>query len=487
MADSIVSKTKNGMIWNSLEKGGLQVISFVFNIILARLLTPSDYGTVGLLTIFLTFSNVFIDSGFPRALIQKQDRSEKDFSTTFIFNIFVSAIIYTLLFFASPAIARFYNKPELVSLQRVLFLVIILQSLTMVQNTKLQIDIDFKKICIITLLSVIISGSLGVFFAYKGFGVWALVIQNVSRNLVNLIMYWTLCHWIPKTGFSWESFKSLFSFGSKLLLSSFIVTTVNNIKNLVIGKAYSPEELGFYTRGQQFPDLVSGTLSSVLNTATFPLLSSLQKEKENLVSVFRRLICFSSLLAFPCMAGMALLSKNIVLVLLGEKWLPCAFFLTCISLEYLFRPLNILNMNILNAIGRSDLFLKVDLIKIPLDIILMAATLPFGVRVFALVGAIYAFIPFCINAFLIGKLYGFGPLRQLICAWKGILSTMIMSVILIFLNAALHFNESLKLLFLIFTGVVVYYLSLKILKESELISIEKKLFQKFRKQPDENS
>lgn len=485
MADNLIKKTKIGMIWNAFEKGGIQVISFIFNIILARLLTPSDYGTVGLLTIFLTFSNVFIDSGFPRALIQKLDRTEEDFSTTFIFNIVVSCIIYCILFLCSPAIANFYERPELVSLQRILFLVIILQSLTLVQNTKLQINVDFKRVCIITLLSVTISGILGIVFAYKGYGVWALVIQNVSRNLVMLVLYWLFCRWVPKTGFSWKSFKSLFGYGSKLLLSGFIVTTVNNIKNLVIGKVYSPEELGFYSRGQQFPELVSGTLTSVLNTATFPLLSSLQKQKDDLVFIFRRIISITSLLAFPCMAGMALLSKNIVIVLLGEKWLPCAFFLTCISLEYVFRPLNVLNMNILNAIGRSDLFLKIDLIKIPLDVILMACTLPLGVKVFALAGAIYAFIPFCINACLIGKLYGFGPLKQLLCVWKGIVSTLVMSISLYVLNKVLNLSEVLKLFILVLLGIIIYYFSLKILKEKELIVMEEKFLRNLKKDKNE--
>ena len=265
-------KTKIGIIWNILEKVAVQGIGFILNIILARLLTPNDYGIVGMITIFLTFSNVFIDSGFSRALIQKQDRTENDYSTVLIFNIVISIIIYIILFFASPAIAQFYKTPELLQLQRVFFLVIILNSLTVVQNAQLQINVDFKHIAIINSVSVIISGIIAIIAAYNGLGPFALVIQTLSKALISAIMFWIIGEWMPKTGFSKKSFKNLFGFGSKLLVSGLLSTTITNVYNLVIGKVYNPASLGYYTRAQQFPEITSGTIASVLNTTTFPLM-----------------------------------------------------------------------------------------------------------------------------------------------------------------------------------------------------------------------
>ena len=324
-------KTKIGIVWNIIEKFAVQGIGFLLNIILARLLTPHDYGIVGMLTIFLTFSNIFIDSGFSRALIQKQNRTEKDYSTVLIFNFTISIFIYIILFFASPVIAQFYKTPELINLQRIFFVVIILNSLTVVQNAQLQINIDFKNIAIVNSISVIISGIIAIIAAYKGLGPLALVIQSLSKALVSVIMFWIIGKWVPKTGFSKKSFKNLFGFGSKLLFSGLLSTAITNINNLVIGKVYTPASLGYYTRAQQFPEITSGTIASVLNTTTFPLMSSLQNNKDELVNILRRLIKITAMIVFPAMIGLAVLSEPIILVLLGEKWLPTANLLFWIS------------------------------------------------------------------------------------------------------------------------------------------------------------
>lgn len=471
---NLKQKTKIGIFWNIIEKIAVQGVGFVLNIILARLLTPHDYGIVGMLTIFLTFSNVFVDSGFSRALIQKQDRTEIDYSTTLIFNIVISVALYLILFFASPAISKFYKIPELLNLQRVLFLVVILNSLTVVQNAKLQINVDFKSIAIINSATVILSGLIAIIAAYNGLGVWALVIQSLSKSLISIIMFWVIGKWIPKTGFSKKSFANLFSFGSKLLFSGLLSTTITNVYNFIIGKVYSPSNLGYFTRAQQFPELTSGTIASVLNTTTFPLMSSLQNNKDELANVLRRLIKITAMFVFPAMIGLACLSKPIILVLLGEKWLPAADLLFWLSLSYIFTPLSILNMNVLNAIGRSDLFLKIDLIKVPFIILTIFITFPISLKVIVIGKAITAFLWFYINGFLIGKFYNFGAIKQLVVSWKYIISACIMGICVFFIDKFI-LSDLLSLVVGLFTGISIYILCLFFLKDSEFFSLIKSI------------
>lgn len=472
--DNIKHKTKIGMVWNAFEKIAVQGISFILNIILARLLNPHDYGVIGMLTIFLTFSNVFVDSGFSRALIQKQNRNEYDFSTTLIFNVVVSCFLYLILFFASPAIASFYKTPELVSLQRVFFLVIILNSLTVVQNAQLQIKVDFKTIALINAITVIVSGSIAVLAAYKGLGAWALVIQTLSKSFVSALFFWIFCHWIPHTGFSKRSFRSLFGFGSKLLASGLLGTSITNINNLVIGKIYNTESLGFYTRAQQFPELTSGTLNSVLNTATFPMMATLQNDRVELVETFKHLIKITALLVFPAMVGLAVLSRPIIIVLLGEKWIPSCELLFWLALSAIFIPLSSLNLNLLNAIGRSDLFLKIDITKIPIIILTMAITFPISMRAVVIGKAATAFIYYAMNAYMIYRLYGFGVIKQLICCWKGIVATIIMGITVYFLCLFID-NAFLELIIGIFSGVLIYLFVLIILGEDEIKRLIRKV------------
>jgi O-antigen/teichoic acid export membrane protein len=466
---NIKQKTKIGMFWNAFEKVAVQGISFVLSIILARLLTPHDYGTIGMMIIFLAFSNVFVDSGFTRALIQKQDRTEEDFSTTLIFNIAVSCLLYAILFFAAPAIANFYETPELVVLQRVFFLVIILNSLTVVQNAKLQIKVDFKSIAIIHAVSTVISGGIAIYLAYKGAGAWALVGQSIIKSAVSALCFWITNKWIPKTRFSKTSFKRLFGFGSKLLACGLLSTTVTNIYNLIIGKIYNPASLGHYTRAQQFPELTVGTLGSVLNNATFPLMATLQNKSEELISTFGKLIKLSALVSFPAMVGLAILSEDIIMVLLGEKWMPAAELLFWLSLSYIFTPFSILNLNLLNAIGRSDLFMKIDFSKVPIIIVAMVITFPISLKAVVIGKVVTAFIFFYMNTFMVKRIYGFGAFKQLACVWKCIVATVIMAIAVwgcvYFIN-----NSFLSLIIGISIGIVIYMGTLAVLKEEECTS-----------------
>ncbi|MBQ3675422.1 MAG: lipopolysaccharide biosynthesis protein, partial [Campylobacter sp.] len=356
MQESIIQKTKFGILWNAFEKFGVQGLGFVFNVILARILSPNDYGLFALLIVFVSFCHVFVESGFTRALIQKQDRSEIDFSTAFIFNIAVAVVAYIILFIASPFIADFYDKPELENLAKVLFLLVILYSLNIVQIAKFQIDVNFKKIALINLVALIISGVVGIALAMSGFGVWALVLQLLLKQCIVIAMSWYYSQWRPRAEFSKVSFDRLFGFGIKLSLVGFIAMILANIYNLFIAKIYDTHQLGLYHQSEVVPTAVFGAVTSAIATATFPLLSALQNDKSELVRIFKRLIKITSLLTIPVMVGLAVISENFILVFLTDKWIAAAPLLFWFCLCYIFTPISTVNLNILPAIGRSDLF-----------------------------------------------------------------------------------------------------------------------------------
>lgn len=468
-------KTKIGMLWNAIERISVQGVSFIIGIILARLLTPDDYGTMGLMTVFISVSNVFVDSGFSKGLIQKIDRTEKDFTTTLIFNVMISCLVYIILFFSAPIIAKFYEKTELVKLSRVLFLTIILSSLTVVQSARLQIELNFKKIALINFISISISGVCGIFAAYVGFGVWALVFQKLIQYIILVILYFILGHWIPKTGFSMQSFKDLFSFGSKLLLTGLLSTTIANLNSLVIGKVYTSSSLGYYTRAEQFPQVTSGTLTSVLQQTTFPMMAAMQNDKKELLDTFKIILKYTALLSFPAMIGLALISKTLIVVLLSEKWLVASEYLFWLALSYIFTPLEVINLNLLNAIGRSDLNLKLDLIKTPLILLSMIITIPISLKAVVIGRVFFVLIYYCIDCYGSKKIFDFGPIKQILEVWKIIISSLIMGSGIYLFNI-LEFSDSiLKLIIQIIGGIIIYVLSLFAFKETTFLTYLKKI------------
>ena len=461
-----VRKTKFGILWNFIEKFSSQFLTLVINIILARLLTPHEYGTIGMLAIFLTFSNVFIDCGFSRALIQKQDRNETDYSTALFYNIIVSSLIYVILFIASPFIADFYKMPDLVSIERVFFLVLILNSLYLVQNVQLQIAVNFKRIALINTISQLLSGIIAIICAYKKLGVWALVIQTLSRSFICNILYWFLGKWLPCIKISLKSLKHLFNYGSKILVSGLLGNFADGLINMLIGKAYSPSDLGYYTRAQQFPEISAGTVASVLSTTTFPLLSSLQNNREEFRRIYVKLIKLVSLFIFPIMIGLAILSKQVILFLLGEKWLFASDLMFWLSLSYVFSPMNIVNTNVLNAIGRTDVYMKLSFIKIPFDLIIFLITYRISLQAVVISKALFSIVYFYINAFYSGKVYDFSPTKQLIVCWKYIISALIMGICVKTLTFLINSN-GLCILVSVLTGALIYGFLLFILKDEE--------------------
>ena len=428
---------------------------FVIGIILARLLLPSDFGLIGMLAIFIAISNVFIDGGFAKALIQKKECTDIDYSTAFVSNIVVALIIYVILFISAPWIAVFYKEPILTDLTRVLALNFVLGSFNIVQRARLMSNVDFKSLAKIRVASVIVGGIVGVVMAYTGLGVWALVGQTISATLLQIFVFPFFSKWKPSLRFSKDSFRRLFGFGSKLMITGAYSVIINNISTICIGRAYCSSQLGFYTRASQFSQLISFTVNDVLGTVTFPVLSHLQDDKEHMVSVYRKTLFLTALVIFPIMILCALLAKPIILILLTEKWLPCVVLMQWLFLARMFTPLSSVNMNILNAVGRSDLFMKLDFSKAPLIILTLVITIPISVEAICIGSFVNSFICFFINAYLPGRMFGYGAWQQ-IKDWKYIFLSLLIMTILVYTFIYFVDNSWLQLFVGSSIGIIAY-------------------------------
>jgi O-antigen/teichoic acid export membrane protein len=381
---------------------------------MARLLDPSDYGIIGMLAIFLAISQTFIDSGFSNALIHKQDRTEIDFSTVFYFNIVVGLFFYGLLFITAPFIAKFYHIPVLKNIARVIFINVLLNSFTVVQRAKLTILIDFKTQAKVSLLSVIVSGGVGIYLAYTGFGVWALVVQSVLGSGLNVILLWLFFHWKPLNIFSLSSFKQLFSFGSKLLASSLIYTLFVNITKILIGKFYQPVALGYYTRADSIAQFPSTNISGILQRVTYPILSSIQDNDERLMNIYRQYLRLTAFVIFPLMCGLAGVAHPFVLLVLSDKWKNIIPLLQIVCFSYMWSPIHIINLNVLQVKGRSDLFLRLEIIKAIINIITLIITIPRGIFVLCVGGLISTVICLLITMYYTEKVISIAVVKQIL-------------------------------------------------------------------------
>ena len=474
---SLKEKTLKGFFWNMLEKSSIQVSQLVLGILLARLLSPSDFGLIGMLVIFILIAELFAESGFSKALIQKQDRSEVDFSTVFYFNIGVSGLIYLGLFFSAPLIAQFYKTPELILLTRVMGLSVLINALVLVQKTKLVIDFDFKTLAKINFTSIFISGIISVLLAFSGWGVWALVAQSLIKAFIAAILFWYFGKWKPLRVFSKKSFKQLFSFGSKLLGAGLLAVISQNIYLIIIGRNFSASSLGFYTNAKKLSDTPSNFISSVIHTVSFPVLSSLQDNQDKMISVYRKLMKMTGFLALPVLVLLTVLAEPLIQIFLTDKWLPAVplFQILCIS-KTLF-IISGLNMNILNAIGRSDLYLKLDIIKMPIIILSIIITIPFGVKALVIGQSIVVLISFFINTYYPGKLLGYGFKKQMVDLFPAICLTLIMFLIT---YGTIYFlpTNILKLIVGIVIGVLSYGTIAYLMKFQEFQEIKERLFNK---------
>ncbi|HAT80403.1 MAG TPA: flippase [Flavobacterium sp.] len=476
---SLKSTATKGIFWSAVDKFAVQFGQFVVSILLARILLPEDFGLIGMLAIFIVISQTFIESGLGTGLIQRQDSSDIDFSTVFVFNLGVSSFFYFLLFFAAPFISTFFNQPQLTDLIRVLGLNLFIIAIAIVQRTKLTIALDFKAIAKSNVIGVVIGGIFGVIAARSGYGVWALVIQTLLGSLVTSVSLWVISNWSPSIAFSKTSFKSLFGYGSKLLIAGLYAQILNNVYTICLGKFYPTASLGYYTKAKSFADLSAGSVVSVVQQVTFPILTSVQYDREKLVSIYSRVIRMSAFFIIPLMTLISLLAKPIVILLLTDKWVTLIPLLQWMVFARIFLPMSAVNMNLLNAVGRSDLFLKVDLSKLPLTILAMVITIPLGVKPMIIGHVVTSALAFLINAYLPGKFYGYGPIQQLKDMSPFFVATIGMSIS-VFVMTIFIDNLVLQLLLGVLLGLVTYLFICWLLKLEEMKEVWS-LYLKFKK------
>ncbi len=413
MGKNLKDKTVNGLLWSFIESFSLQGVQFLIGIVMARFLLPSDYGLIAMLAIFLGISRIFIDGGFSAALIQKRDRTEIDFSTVYYFNIIISIVIYGILFFTAPYISSFYNLPELTIITRVISLNLVIASFSAVARTKLTIEVDFKTQAKVSLSSVLISASVGIFMALNKYGVWALITQSVLNTLLNTLMIFYFLRWKPMFVFSINSFKSLFPFGSRLLMSQLIGAIYDNLYSLVIGKKFSSDDLGYYSRAETFSRFPSNTISTILSRVTFPILSSISNDDTRLKGIYRKYLELTGYLVFPVMFLIIGIANPLIEFLLTDKWLDTVILLQILCLGFIWDPIGTLNLNLLYVKGNSKLILRLEIIKKTLAIIILIISIPFGMISIAIGRAVYSFIAVFINTYYSGKFIEFSYLTQM--------------------------------------------------------------------------
>lgn len=408
------TKVVKGFKWTGVEAIVTQALQFIISIIIARMLLPRDYGILGMLEIFMAISATFVNSGFGSALIQKKEVSGQDYSTAFYFNIFMAVFLYGILWCGAPFIAEFYNQPLLVSVTRIYSLTLIISAFSAVHWAILSRTLNFKTNAIISIVSLMISGITGIVMAYKGYGVWALVAQGVVSSIANSVLLWGSIKWIPMRCFSKESFKALFGYGSKILCSSIINTIYSNISTLIIGKAYHATDLGLYTKAKGFACMPGGVLTNIALKVNFPVLSRYQDNNEQLLSNYRLLLRAPVFILFPILSGMAALARPLIEVVLGNKWIECYPMLIILCFGYLWSPLTSINLNLLYVKGRTDLVLKLELIKKPIAFFMLFSAIPLGIYGMCAAVALYEFVAFSFNSYYTGKMLNYGFKKQII-------------------------------------------------------------------------
>lgn len=428
MIDSLKHRTISGLYWSFIGSFAEQGVQFLVGIVLARLLSPREFGLIGMLTFFLVISQSFIEGGFRQALIRKQDCTDKDFSTVFYFNLAISIFMYVLLFFGAETISRFFYEPELTLLVRVLGVGVILTAFGIIQSTIYIKLIDFKTQTRVSVIASVASGVIAVGMAIKGFGVWSLVALNLSRFGFSSLLLWLWARWKPLGGFSWNSLKELFGFGSMLLLSSLLEATYRNVYYLVIGRYFSATQLGFYSRADQFQKLPSQVLTSIISRVTYPVLSSIQDDKVVLKASYKKLIRSTMLFSFVLMLGLAAVAKPLIITLIGEQWIPTAEYLELLCLVGMFYPLHALNLNILKVHGRSDLFLKLEILKKLLGAPTIIIGIFFGIKIMILGLLANNIIAYYLNSFWSGKLIGYPIAEQISDIMPSFLMAWVVSI-----------------------------------------------------------
>lgn len=474
MADaSLKGKAVKGVMWNAVNTYANQGLSFVLGIILARQLAPSDYGLVGMTSIFFAISGVFIDSGFGSALVQKKDRNEDDYCTVFYVNLTASLLLYVLLFCIAPYVANFFQQPLLTDLMRVSALSLIINALVSTSSNKLYVAVDFKTTTKVSLISACISGGAALYCAFSGYGVWTLVIQSIVGAIVSAVLLFYFVRWIPRRKFSKSSFNRLFGYGSKILIASLITVIYDNIYNFIIGKKFSAASLGLYAKGNGFASFAGLTTANVLQSVAFPVLSDIQDDKQRLLNAYKRYIKMVAFFVFPFLMGLCGIAEPFVLFLITEKWADCIIILQILCFAFMWDGIIRINLNLLYVTGRSDLVLRLEIIKKTIAFTILIISVFFGVVGMCVGRVIYALIAFYLNTHYTKKLLNYGFFTQV----KEIAPSFLLAASMMAIALAISHYITSSLLSLTVSVVVcpIYYLTLsyifKISSLSELRDI----------------
>lgn len=480
---SLKAKTIKGTAWSAIDNVTQMGVSFMVSIVLARLLSPDDYGLIGIIAIFTTVCTAIINGGFNSALIRKKSPTDDDYNTAFIINLGLSLVLYAIVFLCSPLIASFFGREELVSLTRVSSFTMIIGGLAIVQQVRLTKRIDFKTQTKITLIASSASGLVGIAMALLGMGVWALVLQGIIAQLLRTTLLWFFNHWTPSLSFSKQSFRELFGFGWKLMASGILDSLWKELYQLVVGKFYSPATLGQYTRAKQFSTLFSSNLTTVIQRVTFPVLSDIQDEKERMIAAYRKIIKTTMFITFTMMFALGAVSEPLLYCLIGEKWHEAATYLPLICFIGAFYPLHAINLNMLQVQGRSDLFLGLEIVKKIIGLAPLFIGAFVGVFPMLYTSILTSVINYFLNSYFPGKLLGYTSWMQLKDISKSFFITFVMAVV-VFLLKYLPVSYWLVLPIQIMVGTSVFFILCKVTKieeGKELMNMIKPILNKMKR------
>lgn len=484
MKDSLKHRTIHALSWSFIESIGVQIVQFIISIILARILFPAQFGLIGMLTIFIAVAQTFLNSGFGTALIQKQDATQTDMCSVFYFNIIVGIVASGLLSIAAPWIAEFYNQPELTSLTRALSLTIIINSFGLIQTTIVTKEINFKTLTKVSIISSILSGIIGIVMAYKGYGVWSLVYQQISRAFLSTLLLWIFNTWRPSPLFSIKSLQEMFSFGSRMLASGLLDQIFNNIYLLVIGKLFSAADLGYFTRSKTLQELPSQTLAGMVGRVTFPVFSAIQDDRERLKSGMKKALTSLALLNFPMMVGISLIARPLIIVLFTEKWIESIPYLRLLCFLGFLYPMHLINLNVLQALGRSDLFFRLEIIKKILIVINIAVTWRWGISAMIYGMIVNTIVSYYLNAYYNKILINYSIREQLFDLFPYLVVTIIMGLGVYIVGLPPYPNQLILLLVQIFTGAIIYVILCRVFRLTIFMEIWDIGLNKFIKSKD---
>lgn len=446
-------KTINALFWSFVDTVAGQGINLVVGIMLARLLMPREFGLIGMVLVFFALSEAFINSGFSSALIRKKDCTQTDYSTVFFFNLFAGLLFFGILFIGAPYISSFFNEPQLTAIVRILGLVLIIDSLTLIQRTILTRNLDFKTQARVSFIASAGSGVIAVAMAFQGMGVWSLVAQRLSREAIYSSLLYLWNSWKPQLVFSMKSFRELFGFGSKLLVSSLIDNFYNNVYYLLIGKYFSASQLGFFTKADEYNRLPAHNISGIVQRVSYPVLCSVQEQNERLVAVYRKFIRYTMFITFFLMLALAAMAEPMIISLIGEKWRESVVYFRMLCFVGMFYPLHVLNLNIIQVKGRSDLFLKLEIIKKITAVPAIVLGVIFGIKVMIVGMMVNTLLDFYLNNHWSRKMIGYSFMDQV----KDILPSFTMSAfvsgLVYSLGLLLPYTPGINLTIIFFTGM----------------------------------